>query len=302
MEHSPNTPLVDTGQPAPKLLLDTNVYVDLADGKLPAEEERLESIAAHRDPPLLWACEITLGELLIRLAEEEPSTYLRYRAALRWMDRLCGVFGMAPRTGWALRNAVFSSEVPDDGKDPKVLVQGRRAILRAETYDQVAANIRAGIDGLRAETRKRIDEWVEKRTRVNAAAREPVKPGERGATATELGAKVVLGVSRRVLEEEVPLRGPMRDEADQKRALREVIAFEASLLRKARNPQGYNHAKWRGDYYDYWLCTYPAAGYTIVTREKRLRDALKLGECVDPRVVNLDEGIAIAEDWLARRP
>ena len=93
----------------------------------------------------------------------------------------------------------------------------------------------------------------------------------------------------------------MRDEADQKHAQREQIAFEVSLLGKALNPAGYNHAKRRSDCNDYWLCAYPAAGYTIVTREKRLPDALKQGKCVDPRMVSLEEGIAIAEGWLARR-
>ncbi len=80
-----------------------------------------------------------------------------------------------------------------------------------------------------------------------------------------------------------------------------MIAFEVSLLRKAQNPSGYNHAKWRGDHNDYWLLAYPAAGYTIVTREKRLPAALKQAECHDARVVSLEDGIAMAEGWLARR-
>jgi hypothetical protein len=43
---------------APKLLLDTNVYLDLGDGLLSGLEKRLLAIAAHRTPPLFWACEI----------------------------------------------------------------------------------------------------------------------------------------------------------------------------------------------------------------------------------------------------
>jgi len=300
MSPDPNALPVDTARPAPKLLLDTNVYLDLADGHLPAEGERLKVVAAHRDPPLLWSCQIVLDELICRTCQG-PEDFLRHQAALRWMDSLCGVLGTGEPLWWVLRRAVFASDGPKDTEATEILVKVRRAVLRAETYDQVPDGIRAGIEGLAAHYGERIDAWVESRTKLNAAAREKVKPGERGVRDTVVATDTVLQIARKYTEGDIPEWGPMRDPADQKHAQREQIAFEVSLLRKAQNPGGYNHAKWRGDYNDYWLCAYPAAGYTIVTRERRLRDALKQGECVDARVVTLEEGIAIAEDWLARR-
>lgn len=299
MSADPNAlPLPEDPQP-PKLLLDTNVYLDLADGHLPADGERLKTIAEHRDPPLLWSCQIVLDELVCRTCQG-PEDFLRHQSALRWMDSLCGVLGTGEPLWWVLRRAVFVSDGPKDNEAAEILVQVRRAVLRAETYAQVREKVRAGIEGLAAHYGERIDAWVESRTKLNEAAREKVKPGERGVRDTVVAADTVLQIARKYTVDDIPDWRPMRDPDDQKHAQREQIAFEVSLLRKAQNPAGYNHAKWRSDYNDYWLCAYPAAGYTIVTREKRLRDALKQGECVDPRVVGLEEGIAIAEDWLAR--
>lgn len=281
----------------PKLLLDTNVYLDLADGLLPTESKRLEAIAAHRDPPLLWTCQIPFDELVCRTSEGGPTDFLRYRAALRWMDDLCE---MAEPLWWVLRRAVFVAAGPKDDELAQALVEIRQEILRAETYDQLPAHFKSAIDALRAQYTERIDAWVKRRTRMNGAAREKVKPGERGIRDTVLASNAVSAVLRKYVEADATTWGPLRAEEDQKHAQREVIAFEVSLLRKALNPAGYNHAKRRSDYNDYWLCAYPAAGYTIVTREKRLPDALKQGECVDPRMVSLETGIAIAEAWLAR--
>ena len=57
---------------------------------------------------------------------------------------------------------------------------------------------------------------------------------------------------------------------------RERIAFEASQIFKA-GTRGYRVDKHPTDFNDAWLCAYPAAGYTIVTKDGRLREALKQG-------------------------
>jgi hypothetical protein len=84
-------------------------------------------------------------------------------------------------------------------------------------------------------------------------------------------------------------------------AQREQIALETAFLNMSRNPQPYNHGNHRSDYNDYWLCTYCAADYTLVTTDGRLRTALRDAGCEDPRLVSLDEGIALGESWLAGR-
>ena len=49
---------------SPKLLLDANVFRDLANGAIPQFEERLRRVAAFRSPPLLWICPITFDEIV----------------------------------------------------------------------------------------------------------------------------------------------------------------------------------------------------------------------------------------------
>jgi len=114
-------------------------------------------------------------------------------------------------------------------------------------------------------------------------------------------ADAVVQVSRKHVVALTPSTDGVRTEEDQKRAQREFIAFETWYLRVAGNPDPYNHAKHRSDYNDYWLCAYPAAGYTLVTKDGRLREALRAGGCDDPRFVSLAEGLSLAEAWLAGR-
>lgn len=298
MSADPNALPVDSEQQAPKLLLDTNVYLDLADGTLGDDlGRRLAAIAAHRDPPLLWACQVTFDELVCHLPDG-PATFPLYRTALRWMEHLCKGRGMAEPTDWVRRCGVFTRVVPDDGLLGAKLVGIRRNILGANSYEDIAPEIRSTIDLVKTGYKRRIDDWVDGRTAVGEIARAEV--GKQGLRYGDVAADHILTVSQETCGGEAATSGPTRADEDQKRVQRELIAFEVSLLRKAQNPAGYNHAKRRSDYNDYWLCAYPAAGYTIVTRETRLPEALRQGGCVDPRMVSLDKGIAIAEDWLAR--
>jgi hypothetical protein len=55
----------------PRFLLDTNIYLELADGPLSAHESRLVAVAAHRTPPLFWACEIVFDELVYRIRADD---------------------------------------------------------------------------------------------------------------------------------------------------------------------------------------------------------------------------------------
>jgi hypothetical protein len=69
--------------------------------------------------------------------------------------------------------------------------------------------------------------------------------------------------------------------------------------RSSRRGRRYNVFKHLTDYGDAWLCAYPAAGYTIVTQDDRLKKSLRLGRSANPRFVNLDEALDIAENWMA---
>lgn len=302
------------GQPAeteaPKFILDTNVYLDLADRQLLAVEKRLDAIAKHRAPPLLWACEHTFDELVCHITDEEASEFPRYRAALWWMERLCKGRGMAEPHKWAMRRGVFAGVVPDDGELALALVRARREILGAERYDQLSSEVRQTIEVMRADYRRRIDDWVAGRTTVQDALRAQIvldppdqpRPREAPAEYIDAAAKVLLEVSRNHAAKEIPKWGPLRTEDDQKCEQRELIAFEVALIRKAENPAGYDHARRRSDYNDYWMLAYPAAGYTLATSDKRLRNLIRFGGCPDGRLVSLDDAIEAVEAWIRRFP
>jgi hypothetical protein len=69
----------------PKLLLDANVFYDLAVGRLDRYKDRLLKIAKLRNPPLLWAAPITFEEIASRLKAER---FGYIRDVLEWMERL----------------------------------------------------------------------------------------------------------------------------------------------------------------------------------------------------------------------
>jgi hypothetical protein len=286
---------------APKLLLDTNVDLDLADGRLASVEGPLMKLAAHRTPPLFWGCEIVFDELVCRMRPDDQADFERHQAALRWMEKLCGGRGMTEDQKWILRRGVFQRAAPCDGKLAAAIVHVRREILAAKSYGDLDPVLRQKIDELRADYRRRIDAWVARRSEVGHAARAPLQPGDAGVRAAVAAAAAVLEISRKHASEHTAVWGAFRSDEDQQRAQRELIAFEVSYLQKARGAQPYNHEKHRSDYNDYWLCAYCAAGYTIVTTDGRLRSAVRDGGCSDPRIVSLDEGIALAESWLAGR-
>jgi hypothetical protein len=286
---------------APRLLLDTNIYLDLADGRLAHAEAQFLKLAAHRSPPLFWASEITFDELVCRMRPGNQARFDRNRSALRWMENLCGVLGTAEETKWIMLRGVFTAAVPSNSQRASTLVRVRRAIQRANSYEELPTDFRSKVDELRQQYRERIDAWVDGRSLVGEATREKVQPGDRGVRAEVAAAGAVLEISRKHAADYAPIWGDFRSEEDQTRAQRELIAFEVSYLQKARGPEPYNHDKHRSDYNDYWLCAYCAAGYTLVTNDERLRSMVRDGGCDTPRLSSLDEAIAIAEAWLAGR-
>jgi hypothetical protein len=273
--------------------------VHLGDRRLADHRERLVRVAAHTTPPLFWACEITFDELLCRLFPDDQAEFEKYRRALWWMEKLSGELGTAEDKDWALRAGVFAGSVPCNRARGAMLVDVRREILRAKTYEDLPPLFRSKLDDLRAGYRERIDRWVAGRTTVGEAARVEPLPDDPKVEGSAVAANAVLEISRKHALANAPDGGVFKSDEEQRRAQRELIAFEAWYLEMARNPKPYNHASHRSDYNDYWLCAYCAAGYTLVTTDGRLLKAIKAGGCSDPRLVNLDEGLALAESWLA---
>jgi hypothetical protein len=287
-----------TGE-APKLLLDTNVYLNLADGLLTRAEAQLIKLAGHRSPPLLWACPIAFDELVCRIWPDDQEDFERHRSALRWMELLCGSEGMAEDQNWIICRGVFAKAKPCDGTLAAALVSARSKIIAAASFGGLSQPVRSTLDTLRADYLQRIGDWIARKTATGKVASVPSLPGQPAIEGWTAAADAVVSKSRKIASTISTDWGEFRTDEDQKRAQREQIALETAFLNMSRNPQPYNHASHPSDYNDYWLCTYCAADYTLVTTDGRLRSAIVAGGCSDPRIVSLDEGIALAESWLA---
>jgi hypothetical protein len=283
----------------PKLLLDASVFRDLADGKLAAFERRVLRVAEFRSPPLLWACPTTFDEIISHVREEEAERFPHFREALRWMDRLCGNAGMAEDLPWILRRGVFASSVPYDNQKLSVILnQVRRDLIKAQRFEDVPPKLVEAVVKVREDALRRIDKWADGKRELHAKARVEPAPGEKRLEGKVVVAGAVLEISRKYAADLKPLWGEFRTDEDQKREQREMIAFELAHLQNARNPQGYNVDNHRSDYHDGWLLAYPAAGYHFVTRDGRLRAALRNGGCTDPRVLDVAGALELAEAWL----
>jgi hypothetical protein len=282
----------------PKLLLDASVFRDLASGELRGQEARLLQVGAFRSPPLLWVCPTTFDEIASHIRAEEAGRYAHFRDALRWMDRLCGNAGMAEDLPWILRRGVFARPVPyDNGKLSVILNRVRRDLIKADRFEDVPPKLVELVLEVRKDAIRRIDKWVKGRQELHDKARVEPAPGEPRIEGTALVSEAVLEISRKHALDLQALWGEFRTDEEQRREQREMIAFELSLLQHSRNPQGYNVDKHRGDYHDSWLLAYTAAGYHFVTRDARLRSALRMGGCTAPRVLDVAEALELA--WLA---
>jgi hypothetical protein len=287
---------------APRLLLDTQIFRYLAGSTLDHQKNRLLRIAELRTPPLFWACEITFEELVSHVRSEEADQFGHFRDALTWMDRLCGNSGMAETLPWILRRAVFLTCLPHEDSYLATFNRLRRLVIKTATFDEISPEVVRHIAATRTAYLDRMEGWArglaktleEVQIRIERAKRrgEPID-------VVALATRAVLFVTRSRAIEEAPLWGALRSVDEQLILQRERIAFEASQIFKAGSR--YNVFKHKTDYGDSWLCAYPAAGYTIVTQDDRLKKSLGLGRCANPRFVNLDEALDIAETWMASR-
>jgi hypothetical protein len=291
---------------APRFLLDTNVYLDLADGLLVNRRERLLKVAVQAAPPIFWACEVTFEELMSRLRLSDQRRFVRHRKALWWMEKLTGVAGMAEDRNWIKRRGVFVNGVPHDRAHGDAMVASRQAILRAKNGRQLPRQFRSIIVSRRRTLYRSITRWVADRKKLGKQIRRWIAQQKaRGVDVrrpiADMVVDAILEISRKHAAADAPTWGAIRSDADQREAQRELIAFEASYFQKEGNKQAYNYRKKRSDYSDYWLCAYCAAGYTLVTTDGRLRNSLKNAWRGDFRLVELDEALVGAESWLATR-
>jgi hypothetical protein len=285
----------------PKLLLDANVFRDLADGSFASFEQRLLQVAASRPPPLFWICPITFDEIVSHIRAQEADKFKHFRDSLRWVDRLCGNSGMAEDLQWINRRGVFAGPgAPYENEKLSVsLNQVRRELIKIERFADVPPRILEAVPKIREDALRRIDSWAEGRREVHAKVRGEPKPGEPRIGGYTLVSSAILDISRKSAARFRSGWGEFRTNEEQKREQRETIAFELSLLQNSRNPQGYNVDKHRGDYQDGWLLAYCSAGYHLVTSDGRLRSALRNGGCTDPRVLDVPGALDVAEAWLA---
>jgi hypothetical protein len=93
--------------------------------------------------------------------------------------------------------------------------------------------------------------------------------------------------ARGIEERRVSSWGPMVSREDQKIAMREVIAYRLSQYRKAR--QHPNYSVKTNDHNDGWLCPYPGAGFVLVTGDGKIKGALLMAGCQNPRLMELPE-------------
>ncbi len=284
---------------APKLLFDANVFRDLAVGRFPQYEQRLMRASECRTPPLFWACPLTFEELVCHVREEEADRFPLFRASLEWMDRLCRNGGMAEDLPWVLRALVFIEPQPYDNRSLSMALNKiRRQLIKLQSFKEIPAALLAAIEKTRTEYKERSTAWKQGQAQIVQSAREPLKPGERGVEDSVVVPKMLLDISRGIAAKVAPDWGPMKSEQQQTIDQREVVAFEIERLRKQKSRNGYNVDKHEHDYNDSWLLPYLAVGYTLVTEDGVLRRALLQGGCKDPRVVNLIEGLDLAEGWL----
>ena len=109
--------------------------------------------------------------------------------------------------------------------------------------------------------------------------------------------ETIVDAARQMEEPRASSWGPMRSREDQKVAMREVIAFRLSQYRKARLHPDYTVKT--NDHNDGWLLPYPGAGFWLVTGDGKLKRALLMAGCREPRLMELPEALDYAEKAIA---
>jgi hypothetical protein len=62
---------------APRLLLDTNVYLNLVGQRFASQGERMRAVSRRASQPLFWACGITFEELVGRIRPEDHADFVQ---------------------------------------------------------------------------------------------------------------------------------------------------------------------------------------------------------------------------------
>jgi len=285
----------------PKLLLDANVFHGLAKRhSLDQYKDRLLQIAKLRTPPLLWAAPVTFEEIVTHVRPEEADRFGQIRDALEWMDDLCGNDGIAEDLPWTILSGSFATAQSFNRSKLFGMNQIRRAIQKTRSFGDLRPEILDQVQEIRKLHFAKRAHHVASYTAVISHARAEPEPREKWERPKKEGA--TLGELRMRHEREYgPLWGPLKPEAEQARAQREMIAFDVARLMKGANDPKYNVESHPGDFNDQYLCFYPATGYTLVTLDGKLRKAVIEGGCPDPRVVDVARAVEIADDYLNSR-
>ncbi len=288
----------------PQLLLDTNVFRDLAENPRAEVAKRLRAIASQRNPTLLWTCDIVHQEIFAHLVSEEREHFVRFRDALKWIDVLCGDNGMACESTEPMRRAMHKNPRPTDVNALVELNRLRGRVVACNTFDDVRGDDRDLLAKVHEMTVTDKRHWAEKRQEATVLFRDanPMEservPETKHGSAAEIVNDVLSGLFLATGEAFVSEHGPLQEKGYFCSQLREFLHFEAALLIKGRL-RGFSFLKHENDYYDHMLCAFPAAGYTLVTGDQRLAGALRMAGCPSPRVATVDEGIETCERWIA---
>ncbi len=288
---------------APKVLLDANVFRGLAASRLDRYQDRLLQMAKLRNPPLLWAAPITFEEIVSHVRPEEANQFGHIREALSWMERLCGNDGIAEDLPWTIVSGTFVTAQHFDRAKLVGMNQVRRAILKARSFGNLRLEVLDQVQQKRDLHFAKRAQHVASYTAVITFARQAPKPrGKWDLPRKMVTAGATLETMRSRHEYEYgPLWGALKPAAEQAHAQREMIAFDLARLTKGRNNPKYNVESHPTDFNDQYLCAYPATGYTLVTEDRAIRQALIFAGCEDPRVVDVGQAVEIAENFLLGR-
>lgn len=284
----------------PKLLLDTNVLRKLAHGDLRSFEDRLLALATPAAGRLIWFPEVALQELLFRIANANERTFPALIEALRWADRLAGT-QVAEGYDYALRVGA-ATEPRDRNKERRLAInEARGRLVKVDRLAEMPPDLLAIAKSVGDMTDRQRATWAQRcRKRASDLAKpDPTSEQLVGQQIVNRVVQIMCETFVEVADRHSTEHGPSRTAEEIRTNLREFLYFDAALIVKGLGRNGYNFEGHRTDFHDYVLCAYPAAGYSVITCDGRLRHALEMTQCPAPRVFDLVTGLGYAEEWLA---
>jgi hypothetical protein len=294
--------LYTTTSERPKLLLDANVFRHLAAGSLDHYKDRLLAIARSGKPRLLWFCPITFHEIAGHVHDGGADMFDHIRTAILWMHRLCGDDGVAEDLQWVLNASVFAVPQPYESRGTDAINTMKNFILSARVFGELPKALPPLVKKLHAKHQGIVDMWIGEYRKAFLAPTAPQRGSVKLREARTKLTEMLLDATRPPRKKRSGrVWGALRSEEEQVIAMREVIASETARLMKAGNDPKYDLSGHRNDFNDNYLCAYPAVGYSLVTEDHNIRKALIYGGCKDPRVVDVDQGVEIAEMYLKGR-